>query len=154
MKFVDKYSEIHELFHYYCEGKSEQNGIIRTNCLDSLDRTNFFQAVIGLKIFLMQMKDSGVIMNLDLYTNEAISSFKNLWVDNGNELCMQYTGTHSTLAGVTKNGKEGIIETIKHGFTSISRFFINHFGDKFKHKCIDVLFGRESTNSGSVLFNS
>ena len=55
MKFVDKYSEIHELFHYYCEGKSEQNGIIRTNCLDSLAGTNFFQAGMGWTVFPMQM---------------------------------------------------------------------------------------------------
>ena len=76
MEFVDEISSIQERFNYNCEGKYEQNGIIKTNCLNSLDRTDSFHAVIRMKIFIMLMKNSGVNMNLELNKNEAIYSFQ------------------------------------------------------------------------------
>ena len=32
-----------------------QRGVIRTNCIDSLDRTNFAQTMIGFKVLLRQL---------------------------------------------------------------------------------------------------
>ena len=37
-----------------------QRGVIRTNCIDSLDRTNFAQTMIGFKVLLRQLSKLGV----------------------------------------------------------------------------------------------
>lgn len=133
----------HREFGYFCEKKNIQKGVIRTNCLDSLDRTNSFQAAIGWKVFLMQMKE-----NEPNFTSEASisNSFKLLWKDNGNLLSIQYTGTPSTTAALTNGEKEGIFETMNFMITSVGRFVVNNFKDEFKQKCINVLLGRTKTS--------
>lgn len=116
--------------------------MIRTNCLDSLDRTNSFQAAIGRKVFLMQMAGN----ETDHETEAAVSkSFKALWKNNGNFLSLQYTGTESTSAGITNGEKEGILDTMNFVITSFGRFVVNNFKDDFKQKCIDILVGHTKT---------
>jgi len=136
-KILDEQYKIHEKFGYFCEGKTMQRGVIRTNCLDSLDRTNTFQASIGKKIFKMQ------ISNIDHKTDIAINNMlKVLWKNNGDSLSLQYTGTESTSAGLTNGEKEGILNTMNSMITSFGRFVVNNFKDDFKQKCIDVLLVR------------
>ena len=75
-----------------------QKGIIRTNCLDCLDRTNFFQTKVAIDIFEVQLKQLGVdiaavfgaespleqLDNSNLNKNHPfIVKFKNIWADNG-----------------------------------------------------------------------
>jgi hypothetical protein len=59
--FVMNLESIFKIFKYYHENSStgeklkEQNGIIRTNCLDCLDRTNVIQARIAWKVLENQV---------------------------------------------------------------------------------------------------
>jgi hypothetical protein len=39
-----------------------QRGVVRTNCIDSLDRTNEAQCFIGLYVLKKQMKRLGLIL--------------------------------------------------------------------------------------------
>jgi len=43
-----------------------QRGTIRTNCIDSLDRTNFGQEIIGYRVCLMQLKKLGLTDREDI----------------------------------------------------------------------------------------
>lgn len=144
-KVLDKQYETHRDFSYFCEGKTMQRGVIRTNCLDSLDRTNTFQAFIGKKIFKMQ------IPNIEYEAEIRINNkLKELWKSNGNFLSMQYTGTGSTSAGFNNGEKEGILDTMNFMITSVGRFVVNNFKDCFKQKCIDVLLGRTKVSIKAV----
>jgi len=145
MKIIDKWEKTHHQFGYFCEGKSEQQGVIRTSCLDSLDRTNAFQSKVGWKIFMIQLAEFGPDMALILSEHSAAEKFKSLWVHNGNALSIQYSGTASTTAAITKNGKEGILGYLNHGIASVGRFWINNFEDDFKQQCIDIFLNRETT---------
>lgn len=145
-KIVDSWQQIHKDFGYCCENKTIQKGVIRTNCLDSLDRTNSFQAAIGKKILQMQLGSN----EMDHDTEVAINKkFKALWKNNGNFLSIQYTGTESTSAGLTNGEKEGILDTMNFMITSVGRFVANNFKDDFKQKCIDLLLGRTKTSGSS-----
>jgi hypothetical protein len=42
----------------------KQNGVVRTNCLDCLDRTNVFQTKVCLKVFLDILKDEPGIVDI------------------------------------------------------------------------------------------
>ena len=81
---------------------SEQKGVFRTNCLDCLDRTNFFQAKLAL------ITIESIFRQLNISTsnlldemkgdkdNVFIRKFRNIWADNGDAVSYHYTGTGST----------------------------------------------------------
>ncbi len=94
--------------YYVCNTKTgavleEPAGIFRTNCLDCLDRTNFFQAKLALITLEAILKQFGVC-NRDLLAemrdnnadNDFIRSFRHIWADNGDAISFHYTGTGST----------------------------------------------------------
>jgi hypothetical protein len=41
---------------------SKQRGVIRTNCIDCLDRTNIFQYIVGLEVLSQQLIELGVLV--------------------------------------------------------------------------------------------
>lgn len=81
---------------------SEQKGVFRTNCLDCLDRTNFFQAKLALITVENIFKQLNISKSnlLDEMKGEKdnyfIRKFRNIWADNGDAVSYHYTGTGST----------------------------------------------------------
>jgi len=61
--FVTNLESVFKIFKYYHEDSAngqnikEQTGIIRTNCLDCLDRTNVIQARIAWKVLENQVRN-------------------------------------------------------------------------------------------------
>ena len=95
-------------FSYYCYNSllhkvvSEQEAVVRTNCLDCLDRTNFFQAKMAI-ITLQNIFEQLGVSNMDLLEemrenkhNNFIKKFRHIWADNGDAVSYHYTGTGST----------------------------------------------------------
>lgn len=88
---IDPHIESYGFFSYNGNHYSQQQGVLRTNCKDSLDRTNLVQSKIALKVFWKQL--------------DSLSSFKeksnphleeiltNVWADNGDAISIQYAGT-------------------------------------------------------------
>jgi inositol-1,4,5-trisphosphate 5-phosphatase len=139
-------------FGYFSSGGKEQQGVVRTNCLDSLDRTNAFQSIVGWKVLQMQMSEVDTAAFLLISDSSMYEKFKTLWLHNGNVLSVQYAGTESTTASLTMNGKEGLFGSINHGIASVSRFFISNFGDNRKQQCINFVLGRKDSK-GKIKFS-
>ena len=53
--------------------QSQQTGVIRTNCVDCLDRTNVVQTLLARRILEQQLKTYDIIKY-----NESIDSYKQL----------------------------------------------------------------------------
>ena len=51
---------------------SLQNGVVRTNCIDCLDRTNVFQQILGIAVLVLQFKHLGVNENFPDNKNDNI----------------------------------------------------------------------------------
>jgi hypothetical protein len=116
---------------------------VRTNCLDSLDRTNVVQSKIAWRVLREQLKQQVVDLESQ-YLNDGqilIDAFRKLWVDNGNSLSILYSGTESTTAGITRAGKEGFLSSIASRFNSMNRFYNNNFKDNYKQEYIECLLG-------------
>ena len=81
-----------------------QNGVIRTNCMDCLDRTNVVQSLIARFILEKQLRVLGVIGEnnkiVDFENFEFL--FKNVWADNADMCAMQYTGTGALKTDYTR----------------------------------------------------
>lgn len=107
-----------------------QNNIIRTNCIDSSDRTTHFQLKIIEK----------VLINLRFNNNKIIISDKlinNFYLNASKKLSKQYTGTESLLFPFTKNP----IDFFYDGIKSLQRYFINRFFDGEKNDAYKIFTG-------------
>lgn len=136
---------------------TKQQGLIRTNCIDSLDRTNVAQFLIADEI----MKE---ILKMD---EDNYKKYRKIWIENGHRLSRQYSGTGS-LGSEVLSEKTGIMNKIKDGHYSIVRYFINRFFHGNLQTSYDIITGhnvnmvkRETKNYkllhfficiGSVLF--
>ena len=58
----------------------KQSGVLRTNCMDCLDRTNVVQSACGQRALEKQLKEEGFQVNLQ--TDQSTQWFNTLWADN------------------------------------------------------------------------
>ena len=129
-----------------------QNGVIRVNCLDNLDRTNLIQSKVAYHTLTNMLEKLGidvkkavgsksVLIATDNIENSSIFiiHLKNAWADNGDMLSKHYTGTGSTHTNVTRKGKRDLTGMIDHGLKSCMRLYQQFVDDNQKQEAIDFL---------------
>ncbi|KAK8561642.1 hypothetical protein V6N12_048706 [Hibiscus sabdariffa] len=109
----DQISEDYEKQGYFLidkDGKilEEQKGILRSNCIDCLDRTNVTQSYFAQKSLNIQLQRLGAFAS-----NEYISmfpedylKFRTLWAEQGDEISLEYAGTHALKGDLVRYGKQ------------------------------------------------
>lgn len=135
------------------EGKiqSEQKGIIRSNCIDCLDRTNVTQSFLAQKSFNSQLQRLGVLSPTECISmfSEDFAIFKTLWVEQGDEISLEYSGTHALKRDLVRYGKQTMAGLIKDGISAISRYYLNNFQDGVRQDAMDLMSGRYIVNRNS-----
>ncbi|XP_018568714.1 synaptojanin-1 [Anoplophora glabripennis] len=107
---------------------SLQTGTIRTNCLDCLDRTNCVQTFFGLEILAKQLQSMQLVDKKQTISRfEEV--FKQMWINNGNEISKIYAGT-----GAIQGGSK-----LMDGARSAARTIQNNLLDNSKQEAIDIL---------------
>lgn len=130
---------------------SWQRGVIRTNCMDNLDRTNVVQTLFARRSLILQL---GLGQRLEMNGAHILETpwkafeniFKALWTNNANAMSMGYTGTGALKADFTRTGKRTIKGMINDGINSCKRYYINNFTDGVKQDAIDLLIGKYRPN--------
>ncbi|KAI3668882.1 hypothetical protein L6452_40099 [Arctium lappa] len=133
--------------YYLLNDKGEkveaQIGIVRTNCIDCLDRTNVTQSMIGRKMLELQLQRLGVFD-----ANQTISSYPNfddcfkiLWATQGDDISIQYSGTPALKGDFVRYGKRTSQGILKDGWNALMRYYLNNFVDGTKQDAIDLLQG-------------
>ncbi|GJW77329.1 phosphoinositide phosphatase SAC6-like protein [Tanacetum coccineum] len=120
-----------------------QIGVVRTNCIDCLDRTNVTQSMIGRKMLELQLQRLGVFD-----ADQTISShssfddcFKILWANHGDDISLQYSGTPALKGDFVRYGKRTKQGIINDGIYALTRYYLNNFVDGTKQDAIDLLQG-------------
>lgn len=138
--------------------KRKQLGVVRSNCLDCLDRTNAVQTKFAFVALYKVIKmisgnffdpkyDENCLIMQDKSEMHFVTNFRQLWADNGDAISFIYTGTGATTSSVTRNGEKASISSFfDHGFKTLSRFYLNNFDDNFKQEIIDILLNKKSTS--------
>jgi len=128
-----------------------QLGVFRTNCIDSLDRTNVVQSYIGLKILREQLLAAGIIQQ-----NQELSDFtnfqmflQNVWANNADTLSTQYTGTPALKTEFTRTGKITWRGTLNDGKISLTRYYKNNFNDGFRQDAFNLFLGNYKVSAVS-----
>jgi hypothetical protein len=66
---------------------SRQTGVVRTNCMDCLDRTNVMQSACGRRALELQLKNEDI--DTTLQVDQTGQFFNTLWADNGDAISKQ-----------------------------------------------------------------
>lgn len=122
----------------------EQTGIIRTNCIDCLDRTNVVQFLIALEACKRQILRMGQLaghQGVEELSHKMLSHLKELWFENGNMLSIQYSGTPSLKSTIIKGGNQTGYGRLKDGYHSLKRYYLNRFSHGNLQNGYDLLTG-------------
>ncbi|KAF3448173.1 hypothetical protein FNV43_RR08884 [Rhamnella rubrinervis] len=126
----------------------EQKGIIRSNCIDCLDRTNVTQSFLAQKSLSVQLQRIGVLDSSECISMfpEDYVKFRTMWAEQGDEISLQYAGTHALKGDLVRYGKQTLAGTIKDGISALSRYYLNNFHDGVKQDAMDLISGRYTIN--------
>lgn len=123
-----------------------QRGVVRTNCMDCLDRTNVVQSVFARQIGLRQLHEFGIS---DTPKGSPFESFfplleevfREAWTNNANVISIAYTGTPALKTDFTRTGKRTMKGALDDGVNSVMRYYINHLTDGYNMDCLDICLG-------------
>jgi hypothetical protein len=122
---MDKLGDTLDSFGYtvLADGKLEtkQIGVLRTNCMDCLDRTNVVQNYMGKRALEQELKDEGIEVSLQL--DQTLQWFNILWADNGDGISKQYASTAAMKGDFTRTRKRDYRGALTDMGISISRFY-------------------------------
>eukprot|EP01040_Poterioochromonas_malhamensis_P001375 gene1375-1456_t len=151
-KLIMQVDELFRSHKFFCKNNntgeilSWQTGIIRTNCMDNLDRTNVIQSLFARRSLIFQLNKANT---LDMNSNNILNTpwkqfeviFKTIWTNNANAISLGYAGTGALKVDFTKTGKRTTKGKINDGINSCMRYYINNFTDGSKQDAIDLLLG-------------
>lgn len=126
----------------------QQEGVFRTNCLDSLDRTNLVQTLISRMALESFLEGQGGRASEDFWMRHST-----LWADNGDSLSKIYAGTGALKSSFTRHGKMSLAGAIADARKSATRLYVNNFTDKAKQNTIDLLLGRLVSQNSVLLYD-
>lgn len=133
-----------------CDQAKRQCGVVRTNCVDCLDRTNTAQFVIGKCALAMQLHALGIIdvpvLNFD---SDCVRMMEDLYEDQGDTLALQYGG--SQLVHRIKSYRKVAPRTssARDIMQTLSRYYSNAFSDSDKQQAINLFLGVFEPEEGS-----
>ncbi|KAJ5774937.1 hypothetical protein N7457_009833 [Penicillium paradoxum] len=119
-----------------------QKGIIRTNCMDCLDRTGVAQCAFGQWALERQLENEGI--DIDLGGDSSTQWFNTLWADNGDAISKQYSSTAALKGDYTRTRKRDYRGALNDFGLTLSRYYNNIVNDFFSQACIDYLLGNVS----------
>lgn len=130
--------------------KRAQKVIIRTNCIDCLDRTNSMQYFIGEMMLKEQLCDTQITHQEEIVEYEK--ALKVLFYTNGNNLSLQYAGTEAQGWYFITHGSGYAFGYLGDLYLSIRRYFLNRYRNGQTHNAYEVLTGARI--SGNILERS
>ncbi|XP_048138005.1 phosphoinositide phosphatase SAC8 isoform X4 [Rhodamnia argentea] len=109
----------------------EQKGIVRSNCIDCLDRTNVTQSFLAQKSLNYQLRQIGVLTSSECISmfDEDYRIFRTLWAEQGDDISLEYAGTHALKGDLVRYGRQTLAGTIRDGMSALSRYYLNNFHD-------------------------
>lgn len=119
--------------------KQRQTGVVRTNCMDCLDRTNVVQSAFAQ--YMLQKDLEREDRKLDFVHDPSTQWFNTLWADNGDAISRQYASTAALKGDYTRTRKRDYRGALNDFRLTLTRYYNNIVNDYFSQTVIDVLLG-------------
>lgn len=135
-----------------------QSGIIRTNCVDCLDRTNTAQFMLGLgalghQLYALGALESPTQLGLDC---PAYHILEEIYEDHGDTMALQYGGSQLVNRIQTYRKSSPWKTQSKDILATVARYYSNSFTDAEKQAAINLFLGvycPEQHHSRTMLWN-
>lgn len=153
--YLEKISDEEKIIDYLLHNPNNlniiqvQKGTFRTNCIDSLDRTNvvqstfaryfLFKILFELNLSQKQPSEDDVFQKFE---NNLENVFKIIWANHGDCISFPYSGTGAMKSDFVRTGKRTYLGNIQDGIISLTRFYINNFRDGYYQDCNDYFLGK------------
>lgn len=118
----------------------EQEGVVRTNCMDNLDRTNVVQSMVAGRI-LRHALNSLPVGALAPDPASLERELTTLWVENADALSTLYAGTPALKTDFVLTGRRTIKGMLLDGLYAVTRLYINNFWDGYRQDCVSLWLG-------------
>lgn len=137
-------------FHYDAAHNtvlSTQSKVVRTNCMDCLDRTNVVQSMLGRWVLQTQLEQANYLPPHNSSPWERLDPlfnlvFQNFWADNADAVSCAYSGTGALKTDYTRTGKRTKMGALKDLVNSITRYYLNNYKDGLRQDSYDLFLGR------------
>ena len=125
------------------EVRNQQTAVVRTNCMDCLDRTNVVQTMIARWTLTRQLIDVGVMKQGESADDDKAfeSLYRNIWADNADVVSKSYSGTGALKTDFTRTGQRTMAGALQDLNNSITRYVKNNFGDGPRQDAFDLFLG-------------
>jgi hypothetical protein len=136
--------------------RSLQTSVVRTNCMDCLDRTNVVQSMLARYTLNRMFHDLGVLPRDETFTTDSTFEFlfRNIWADNADVVSKSYSGTGALKTDFTRTGKRTKAGALQDLSNSITRYAKNNFLDGPKQDAFDLFLGVHLPSTKNISVNS
>lgn len=135
------------------EVRNLQTSVVRTNCMDCLDRTNVVQSMLARWTLDRMFVDLGLMAKGSSFATEDAAfefMFRNLWADNADTVSKAYSGTGAMKTDVTRLGKRTKRGALQDGNVAVSRYCRNNFLDGPRQDSFDLFLGAYSPATANI----
>lgn len=124
--------------------RSFQTSVMRTNCMDCLDRTNVVQSIFARHMLDRIFEDLGLMSRGSSFRDQDPAFedlFRNIWADNADVVSKSYSGTGAMKTDVTRTGKRTKAGALQDARIGVTRYFRNNFLDGPRQDSFDLFLG-------------
>ncbi|KAK2074057.1 hypothetical protein P8C59_008294 [Phyllachora maydis] len=135
------------------EVRNLQTSVVRTNCMDCLDRTNVVQSMLARWTLDRMFADLGILAKGARFADEDPAFeflFRNLWADNADVVSRAYAGTGAMKTDLTRLGKRTKAGALHDGNVSVTRYLRNNFLDGPRQDAFDLFLGAYQPATASL----
>ena len=134
------------------EVRAKQTAVVRTNCMDCLDRTNVVQSMLGRWALTQQFTDLGILNQGEQAKDDQAFEhlFRNMWADNADVVSNSYSGTGALKTDFTRTGnrtRAGMAQDLNN---SVTRYVRNNFLDGPRQDGFDLFLGTYLPSTSGV----
>lgn len=128
-----------------------QKGVLRTNCVDCIDRTNVAQFALGMKFLAMSLRVLGLP---DAHALDTTSPMARALIEMysllGDRIGLQYGGSEANKKLTAGQAGAGISKSQSDLLTSIKRYYSNAFTDQVKQDAMNIFLGSYIPSENAV----
>ncbi|KAI1425092.1 putative SAC1 protein [Xylaria sp. FL1777] len=135
------------------ETRNFQTSVVRTNCMDSLDRTNVVQSMLARWTLDRIFVDVGLLQRGETFATADPAFellFRNLWADNADTVSKAYAGTGAMKTDLTRLGKRTKQGTLQDGNIAVTRYYLNNFRDGPRQDAYDLFLGAYEPSTANI----
>ncbi|GJD03026.1 Phosphoinositide phosphatase [Colletotrichum higginsianum IMI 349063] len=135
------------------EPRGYQTSVMRTNCMDCLDRTNVVQSMFARHMLDRIFEEMGLMTRGSSFRDEDPAfehMFRNLWADNADVVSCSYSGTGAMKTDVTRTGNRTKVGALQDARIGVTRYFKNNFFDGPRQDSYDLFLGVYTPGTANI----